>query len=179
MPDAVKGFVFDGGLPAVLGLVFFELHQFVHDELPVAGGNLRVAGGQIGAGDLQVHGGLLFRFLARVEQSRCGGAVVGAETFLLARHVVVNVVASAFFSFIESVSLSHNCVYSDEVTTVDLDSGREQVGVTQGRPELNFAGTSAGTRLWKFSKPYSSNWLGLEARVGIGHLSPRLQFKYS
>ena len=43
-----------------------------------------------------------------------------------------------------SVSLSHNCFYSDEVTTVDLDSGREQVGVTQGRPELNFAGTSAG-----------------------------------
>ena len=36
---------------------------------------------------------------------------------------------------------------------VDLDSGREQVGVTQGRPELNFAGTSAGTQLWKSSKP--------------------------
>jgi len=43
------------------------------------------------------------------------------------------------------------------------------VGVTQGRPELNFAGTSAGTRLWKFTKPYSSNWLGLEAEVGIEH----------
>jgi hypothetical protein len=27
------------------------------------------------------------------------------------------------------------------------------VGVTQGRPELNFAGTSAGTHLWKSSKP--------------------------
>ena len=33
----------------------------------------------------------------------------------------------------------------------------------QGRPGLNFAGTSAGTRLWKLTKPYSSNWLGLEA----------------
>ena len=179
MPDAVKGFVLDGGLPAVLGLVFFELHQFVHDELPVAGGNLRIAGGQIGAGNLQVHGGLLFRFLARVEQSRCGGPVIGAETFLLARHVVVNVVATAVFSFIESVSLSHNCFYSDEVTTVDLDSGREQVGVTQGRPELNFAGTSAGTRLWKLTKPYSSNWLGLEAGVGIGLNYPLLRAQYA
>jgi hypothetical protein len=30
---------------------------------------------------------------------------------------------------------------------------REQVGVTQGRPEFKFAGTSAGTHLWKSSKP--------------------------
>src|SRR5450432_1159116 len=75
------------------------------------------------------------------------------QAVLLARHLVVNVITSAFFSFIESESFSHNCVYSDEVTTVDLDSGREQVGVTQGRPELNFAGTSAGTHLWKSSKP--------------------------
>ena len=34
-----------------------------------------------------------------------------------------------------------------EVATVDLDSGKEQVGVTQGGPELNPAGTSAGTHL--------------------------------
>jgi hypothetical protein len=92
------------------------------------------------------------------------------QAVLLARHLVVNVITSAFFSFIESESFSHNCVYSDEVTTVDLDSGREQVGVTQGRPELNFAGTSAGTHLWKFPKPFSSNCLGLEARVGIERL---------
>jgi hypothetical protein len=153
MPDAVEGFVFDGRLPAVLSLVLFELHQFVQDELPVARGNLRVACGQICAGELQVHGGLLIRFLAGMEkpQGRC--AVVGAEALLLAGHVIVKVVATAVISFIESVSFSHNCVHSDEVTTVDLDSGREQVGVTQGRPELNFAGTSAGTHLWKSSKP--------------------------
>ncbi len=161
MPDAVERFVLDGRLPAVLGLVFFELHHLVHDKLPVAGGNLRVARGQIRAGDLQVHGGLLLRFAARMEQPQRRGAVSGVQAVLLARHVVVNVIPAAFFSFIESVSLSHNCVGSDEVTTVDLDSGREQVGVTQSRPELNFAGTSAGTRLWKLTKPYSSNWLGL------------------
>jgi len=45
------------------------------------------------------------------------------------------------------------------------------VGVTQGRPGLNPAGTSAGTRLWKLTKPYSSNWLGLEAEVGIGQFT--------
>jgi hypothetical protein len=67
--------------------------------------------------------------------------------------------------------LSHNCIHSGEFTTVDLGSGREQVGVTQGRPGLNPAGTSAGTRLWKLTKPYSSNWLGLEAEVGIGRFT--------
>jgi hypothetical protein len=51
------------------------------------------------------------------------------------------------------------------------------VGVTQGRPELNFAGTSAGTHLWKFPKPFSSNCLGLEARVGIGRFMPYFQRK--
>jgi hypothetical protein len=75
--------------------------------------------------------------------------------------------------------LSHNCIHSDEFTTIDLGSGREQVGVTQGRPELNPAGTSAGTRLWKLTKPYSSNWLGLEARVGIGRLTPCLRGKFT
>ena len=179
MPNQVERLVFDGRLPAVLGLVFFELHQFVHDELPVARGDLLVAGGEIGAGDLQVHGGLLLGFLTRVEQPDCGGAVGRMQAVLLAGHFVVNVVATAFFPFIESVSLFHNCVSSDEVTTIDLDSGRERVGVTRSRPELNFAGTSAGTHLWKFSKLRSSNWLNLEARVGIGHLSPRLHFKYS
>src|SRR5208283_4570056 len=126
-----------------------------------------IAGGEIGAGDLQVHSGLLLCFAARVEQPQGRGAVGGVQAVLLAGHVIVNVVASAFLAAVEPVSLSHNCIHSDEFTTVDLDSGREQVGVTQGRPGLNPAGTSAGTRLWKFPKPYSSNWLGLEARVGI------------
>jgi len=49
----------------------------------------------------------------------------------------VNVVATAFFAFVESVSLSHDCVHSDEVTTIDLDSGKERVRVMRSRPELN------------------------------------------
>ena len=102
-----------------------------------------------------------------MEQSRCGGSVIGAETFLFAGHVVVNVVATAVFSFIESVSLSHNCVHSDEVTTVDLDSGREQVRVIGSRPELNRAGKSAGTHRWQCSKLLQLSCLSLEARVGI------------
>ncbi len=106
-----------------------------------------------------------------MKQSQRRGAVGGVQAVLLAGHVIVNVVASALFAAVEPVSLSHNCIHSDEFTTVDLDSGREQVGVTQGRPGLNPAGTSAGTRLWKLTKPYSSNWLGLEARVGIGRFT--------
>jgi len=171
VPNQVKRLVLDGGLPAVLHLTFFEFDHLVHDELPVARGNLRVAGGQIGPGDLQVHGGLLLRFVARMEESNRRGAVGGMQAVLLAGHVIVNVVASAFFAAVEPVSLSHSCfIHSDEVTTVDLDSGREQVGVTQGRPELYPAGTSAGTRLWKIHKPLPHLRLGLEAEVGIGLL---------
>src|SRR5665213_3169726 len=151
----------------MLGFAFFEFDHFFHDELPVPYGDLRVAGGEISAGDLQVHGGLLLRLAAGMEQPQGRSAVSGVQAVLLAGHVIVNVVAAALFAPVESVSLSHYCIHSDEFTTVDLDSGREQVGVTQGRPELNPAGTSAGTRLWKLTKPYSSNWLGLEARVGI------------
>ena len=43
MPNQVERLVLDGGLPAVLSFTFFEFDHFVHDELPVAGGNLRIA----------------------------------------------------------------------------------------------------------------------------------------
>jgi hypothetical protein len=76
---------------------------------PVAGGNLRIAGGEIGTGDLQVHGGLLDSLASGMEEPDGNGAVTRAEAFLFAGHVVVDVVASAVFPAIESVSLSHNC----------------------------------------------------------------------
>jgi hypothetical protein len=87
-----------------------------------------------------------------MKQPQRRGAVGGVQAVLLAGHVIVNVVASAFVTAVEPVSFSHNCVHSDEFTTVDLDSGTEQVGITQGGPGLNPAGTSAGTQLWKSSK---------------------------
>ena len=90
LTNQVKRLVLDGGLPAVLRLAFFEFDHFVHDELLVAGGNLRVAGGEIGAGDLQVHGGLLLRFAARMEQAQRRGAVGGVQVVLPAGHVIVN-----------------------------------------------------------------------------------------
>src|SRR5450631_2489253 len=101
------------------------------------------------------------------------------QAVLLACHLVVNVITSAFFSFIESESFSHNCVYSDEVTTVDLDSGREQVSVKRSRPELNFAGKSAGTHRWQCSKLLQLRILSLEAEVGIGLIFPPLHLKYA
>jgi hypothetical protein len=72
-----------------------------------------------------------------VEQPDGGGAVIGAQAFLLAGHVIVNVEAAAVLAFVESVSLSHDCIHSEEVTTIDLDSGRERVRVMRSRPELN------------------------------------------
>lgn len=37
-------------------------------------------------------------------------------------------------------------------------------------PEYEFAGTSAGTRVWKISNSLLHTQLELEARVGIGQL---------
>ena len=109
VPDQIERLVLDGGLPTVLGLACFEFDHLVHDELPVAGGNLRVAGSKIGAGDLQVHGRLLDGLAFGMEQPDGGSPVTGAEAFLFAGYVVMDVVASAVFAAIESVSLSHNC----------------------------------------------------------------------
>jgi hypothetical protein len=44
-------------------------------------------------------------------------------------------------------------------------------------PELFFAGTSAGTRVWDNSQSLPHSRLGLEARVGIGRLMPYFQRK--
>ena len=109
MPDDIERLVLDGGLPAVLGLIRFEFDHFVHDELPVAGGNLRIAGREISAGDLQIYGWLFNRLVFAVEKPDGRGTVTRAEAFLFAGYVVVDVVASAVFPAIESVSLSHNC----------------------------------------------------------------------
>ena len=78
---------------------------------------------------------------------RCRLAVAGMQTLLFARQIIVKVIPSAFLAAVESELLSHSCFffYSDEVTTFDLDSVREQVGVTENPPELNSAGISAGT----------------------------------
>jgi len=46
-------------------------------------------------------------------------------------------------------------------------------------PELFFAGTSAGTRVWNNSKSLPHSRLGLEARVGIGQFTPLLHSKYT
>ena len=56
--EQVESFVADGGLPAKQGLAGFDGDDLLHDVLPGAGGQRRVAMLQIDLGDLQVHGGL-------------------------------------------------------------------------------------------------------------------------
>jgi prepilin-type N-terminal cleavage/methylation domain-containing protein len=86
-----------------------------------------------------------------------------------ARQIIVKIIPSAFLAAVKSELLSHNCFlfHSDEVTTVDSDSGREQVGVTQDSPELNPAGTSAGTRPFRFHNSLQHSLLGVEPMAGI------------
>ena len=101
--------VLDGHQPAPLSFPALELHHLVHDILPGARADLRVGGGEIGAGDLQVHCGLLLGFVARVNQPKRRGAVGRVQAVLLARRVIVNVVPPAVLTPVESESLSHNC----------------------------------------------------------------------
>ena len=65
LPDGVKGFVLGGGLPAALRLapcLSFTISSMTNCQVRVA--ICGVAGRQIRAGDLQIHGGLLFGFFA-------------------------------------------------------------------------------------------------------------------
>src|SRR5208282_1207021 len=169
LSDGVERLVPHRPHPTVLSRAFFELGGFVHNELPGAGGNLRVSGRQISAGDLQIDGRLLPGLVFRVQKSRCLRAVTGMQTLLFARQIIVKIIPSAFLAAVKSELLSHNCFlfHSDEVTTVDSDSGREQVGVTQDSPELNSAGTSAGTRARHFHNSLQHSLLGMEPMAGI------------
>src|ERR1039458_784207 len=62
----------------------FQSGRLVHDVLPGAGGDLRVAGREIGAGDLQVDGGLPLRLVLGVKQSPGLCPVASMEAVLLA-----------------------------------------------------------------------------------------------
>ena len=68
--------------------------KFVHDDLPGARHDVWIAGGQIGAGNLQIDGGLTVRLVLGVQQAECFDPVCGAKSFLLARDTVLDVEAS-------------------------------------------------------------------------------------
>jgi hypothetical protein len=74
-----------------------ELLYFADDGFPSAR-DLRITGGQISTGDLQIDGGLLFRLVSRVEQPRCFRPLTGAQTPLLSSQIVVNVKSPSAFT---------------------------------------------------------------------------------
>jgi hypothetical protein len=69
--DRIQRLVIDSRQPTPLCLASLELNHFIHDMLPSARSDLRVSGGEIGAGNLQVDGGLLFGFVARMKKPLC------------------------------------------------------------------------------------------------------------
>jgi hypothetical protein len=73
--------------------------------------------------------------------------------------------------------LAHNCLHSDEVTTNDSDSDREQVEVTENTPELNSAGISAGTCARHFHNSMPHSRLGMEPMAGIERFMLYFQFQ--
>jgi hypothetical protein len=116
---------------------------------------------------LQIDGRLLARLVFRVQKPCRLGAVAGLQTLLFACQIIVEIIPSALFAAVKSELWSHNCLHSDEVTANDSDSGREQVGVTENTPELNSAGTSAGTRARHFHNSMPHSRLGVEPMAGI------------
>src|SRR5208283_2159179 len=152
--------------PIAAGLDFDKLD---HDLPPGAIDKAFIRGRQIGFGDLQVEGGLLPGLVFSVHKPRCRRSVAGMQTLLFARQIIVKVISSAFLAAVESELLSHSCFFfhSDEVTTFDLDSGREQVGVTENPPGLNPAGISAGTFASHFRNSLTSNYQRVVAGGGI------------
>src|SRR6266511_1339686 len=98
------------------------LDHFVHDDLPGARHDVWIAGGQIGAGDLQIDGWLTVGLVLGVQQAQGFDAVGGAQTFLLARHIVVEVETTAARATIQSVSLLHNCSFGYEANAAGWES---------------------------------------------------------
>jgi hypothetical protein len=71
-----------------VGRAFLELGRPDHDQLPVPRGNVRVAGSQVSAGDLQVNGGLLLRLIPAMKQPGDNRPVFGAQARLFAASTI-------------------------------------------------------------------------------------------
>ena len=84
LPEGIKSPVAHGRLPANQGRTLFEIGCFIHDALPGAGDNLRIAGRQISAGDLQIDGGLIPGLILGVKHPQRLRLVLGAKAGLFA-----------------------------------------------------------------------------------------------
>jgi len=100
----------------------FGFDHFVHDDLPGPGHDVGITGGKIGAGDLQVDRGLTVGLILGVQQAQGFDAVGGAQTFLLARHTVVDVETTAARAAIQSESQLHNCSFGYEANAAGSES---------------------------------------------------------
>jgi hypothetical protein len=88
--DGIKRLVFHGALPSRARRSLFEQGGFDHDRLPGAFGDLRVAGRQVGAGDLQIDGWLPEGLIARGPKPFGFVFVPCFEAFLLATQIVLD-----------------------------------------------------------------------------------------
>lgn len=159
--------------PVAAGFYFDKIN---HDLTPGALDKTFIRGRQICFGDLEVDGWLFSSLVFRVQKPGGGHPVTGVQTFLFAGQFVVKVIPSAILATVESEFLFHSCfIYSDDVTTEDFDLGREQPEVTQNLPELNFAGTSAGTFASNFRKSLMFSHQRAVAGGGIGRFIVRFQ----
>ena len=95
--------------PSVLGRTLFEFGRIVHDELPGAGGNLRIGRRQISPGDLQIDGRHFSGLLLGVQGSSGLRPVIGMQTLLFARQFIMNGISAALFAAAESESFFNGC----------------------------------------------------------------------
>ena len=102
MPDVVKGFVLDGGLPAVLGLIpflSFTSSSITNCQLRIAICGSLETPDRRGRFDSEVYGGLLLRFAARngTTAAPWRRSVQVCKLSCLPVHVIVDVVTPRHF----------------------------------------------------------------------------------
>jgi len=88
--DRIVSFVFGSAKPPILIRAPFALDDFVQGVLPGALADQRVAGAQVGPGDLQVDGRLLIGFVAGTQQALCDRFLARAQRLLLFRDSVLD-----------------------------------------------------------------------------------------
>src|SRR5436190_2259101 len=97
-------FLVDGLLPALASIALFGLHDGLHDGLPSACADGRIAGDQVGTGHLNADARLMLCFIASMKKAHGLGAVACAQTLLLTGQAVLDVEPAATLPTIQSES---------------------------------------------------------------------------
>src|SRR6266540_6633370 len=121
-PERIEGVLLERANVTFTRASLLGLDQLVHDDFPSPRHDVWIAGGQVRPGDLQIDRRLTICFVLGVQKAQGFDAVGGAQTFLLACDIVVEVETTAARAAIQSVSLLHNCSFGYEASATGSES---------------------------------------------------------